>query len=58
MAHHYNLLHLHKFNFNAVMEATTDETKADTWAMDVGLLAKAMLRPQCTRPMRLNVQSR
>ncbi|GMF54474.1 unnamed protein product [Phytophthora fragariaefolia] len=58
MAHHYNVLHLLKFDFNAVMEAMTDETKAAAWAMDVGLLEKAMLCPQCTRLMRLNVQSR
>ncbi|GMF35073.1 unnamed protein product [Phytophthora fragariaefolia] len=58
MAHHDKMLHLHKFDFNAVMEATTDEAKAAPWAMDVGHLEKAMLCPQCTRPMRLNVRSR
>ncbi|KAG6576411.1 uncharacterized protein IUM83_08939 [Phytophthora cinnamomi] len=51
MAHNYNLQRLHLFDFGAVMEATTDEVKAATWAMEVGLLEKAMLCPQCAKPM-------
>ncbi|KAL3664954.1 hypothetical protein V7S43_010130 [Phytophthora oleae] len=58
MAHNYNLLHLHKYDFAAVMDATTDEAKAAAWAMDVGLLETKMLCPQCTQPMRLNVKAK
>ncbi|ETI36098.1 hypothetical protein PPTG_05332 [Phytophthora nicotianae INRA-310] len=40
------------------MEATTDESKAVAWAMEVGLLERSMLCPQCTQPMRLNARKR
>ncbi|OWY94922.1 hypothetical protein PHMEG_00035211 [Phytophthora megakarya] len=36
------------------MEATSEGPKAAAWAMEVGLLEKQMLCPQCTQPMRLN----
>eukprot|EP00644_Phytophthora_capsici_P013634 jgi/Phyca11/549627/estExt2_Genewise1Plus.C_PHYCAscaffold_330170 len=40
------------------MEATTDESKAVAWAMEVGLLERSMLCPQCAQPMRLNALKR
>ncbi|ETP39149.1 hypothetical protein F442_13374 [Phytophthora nicotianae P10297] len=40
------------------MEATTDESKAVVWAMEVGLLGRSMLCPQCAQPMRLNARNR
>ncbi|KAG1703934.1 hypothetical protein DVH05_028551 [Phytophthora capsici] len=58
MAHNYNLQQLHRFDFSAVMEATTDESKAVAWAMEVGLLERSMLCPQCAQPMRLNALKR
>ncbi|OWZ13401.1 hypothetical protein PHMEG_00013279 [Phytophthora megakarya] len=58
MAHNYNLLYLSKYDFAAVMEATSEGPKAAAWAMEVGLLEKQMLCPQCTQPMRLNPKAR
>ncbi|ETP50883.1 hypothetical protein F442_03900, partial [Phytophthora nicotianae P10297] len=58
MAHNYNLQQLRHFDFSAVMEATTDESKAVAWAMEVGLLERSMLCPQCAQPMRLNARMR
>ncbi|KAG3179181.1 hypothetical protein PC128_g16046 [Phytophthora cactorum] len=45
MDHNYNLLRPHCFDFSAITEATTDEIKAASWTMDVGLLEKTMLCP-------------
>ncbi|ETP36925.1 hypothetical protein F442_15225 [Phytophthora nicotianae P10297] len=58
MALNYNLQQLRHFDFSAVMEATTDESKAVAWAMEVGLLERSMLCPQCAQPMRLNAPKR
>ncbi|KAK1937743.1 hypothetical protein P3T76_009480 [Phytophthora citrophthora] len=58
MAYNYNLQRLHRFDFSAVMEATTKATKAAAWVMQLGLLEKSMFCPQCTQPMRLNAQQR
>ncbi|KAK1944858.1 hypothetical protein P3T76_003391 [Phytophthora citrophthora] len=58
MAHNYNLQHLHKYDFAAVMDATTTEEKAAAWAMDVGLLENKILCPQCALPMKLNIKAR
>ncbi|ETL85869.1 hypothetical protein L917_14654, partial [Phytophthora nicotianae] len=49
MALNYNLQQLRHFDFSAVMEATTDESKAVAWAMEVGLLERSMLCPQCAQ---------
>ncbi|OWZ21429.1 hypothetical protein PHMEG_0004028 [Phytophthora megakarya] len=51
MAHNYNLLYLSKYDFVAVMEATSEGPKAATWA-------KQMICPQCTQPMRPNSKAR
>ncbi|ETO70930.1 hypothetical protein F444_12675 [Phytophthora nicotianae P1976] len=58
MAHNYNLQQLRHFDFSTVMEATTDESKAVVWAMEVGLLERSMLCPQCAQSMRLNARKR
>ncbi|ETP30175.1 hypothetical protein F442_20763 [Phytophthora nicotianae P10297] len=58
MAHNYNLLQLRHFDFSAVMEATTDESKAVARAMEVGLLERSMFCPQCAQPMPLNARKR
>ncbi|OWZ16133.1 hypothetical protein PHMEG_00010117 [Phytophthora megakarya] len=58
MAHNYNLLYPFKYDFAAVLEATSEGPKAAAWAMEVGLLEKQMLCPQCTQPMRLNPKAR
>ncbi|KAI9985627.1 hypothetical protein PInf_005012 [Phytophthora infestans] len=58
MAHSYNLQQLHHFDFSAIMEATTDESKVVACAMKVGLLERSMLCPHCAQPMRLNARKR
>ncbi|KAG6964872.1 hypothetical protein JG688_00007505 [Phytophthora aleatoria] len=58
MDHNYNLLRPHCFDFSAITEATADEIKAASSTMDVGLLDKTMLCPQCAEQMDLHKKRR